>query len=421
MKNYPDYDLVQKCLLRIEEKLKWGDSDQWHSEVFIELSESIQETTNVLLSPTTLKRIWGKVNYNSAPSINTLNTLSQFAGYTNWRDFKIKSEAPKEISKKTNRIKKSISNKGIIITSAACLTILFISLFSLVSFEKDPPFPDLERIKFSSRPLAEGIPNSVVFDFELLDIESDSIYIQQFWDVTKTIKINADQKQATGIYYFPGYFKAKLLVDGQILKEHDLFLKSKDWLRTIDYDPVPKYSKAAGLKKEHLSFSEEMLEEIKSIQEPHTSSFHLVDDFDNLSGDNFTMESSIRNVYHDKWAVCQSTKIVILGTEGAFIIPFSIPGCVSDIGLMLNDVYRSGKKHDLSAFGFDFSNFRTVKIKVEQKEVEIFVDGHKIHTSSYNESIGRLIGVRYRFLGAGEIKDLTIKNDRDIIKHSCCE
>jgi len=95
MNKYPEYKLVQKCLHQIEDKLGWGSSTAWHNDVFIELSEIIQDSTSILLSPTTLKRVWGKINYASVPSISTLNTLSQFAGYLNWRDFKNKSKTKK--------------------------------------------------------------------------------------------------------------------------------------------------------------------------------------------------------------------------------------------------------------------------------------------------------------------------------------
>ena len=53
------------------------------------LSEKIQEQLNIPLSHVTLKRIWGKVKYDSLPNTHTLNTLVQFVGYENWREFKI--------------------------------------------------------------------------------------------------------------------------------------------------------------------------------------------------------------------------------------------------------------------------------------------------------------------------------------------
>ena len=92
---YPEYKLVQKCLQAIEQQLGWGEATQWHNDVYIELSERIHKDTQVLLSPTTLKRVWGRVNYSSAPSITTLNTLAKFAGYHNWREFKNQAKEKK--------------------------------------------------------------------------------------------------------------------------------------------------------------------------------------------------------------------------------------------------------------------------------------------------------------------------------------
>ena len=416
MKKYPEYDNVRQCLRQIEEKLKWGSSAKWHNNVFIELSEKIQLETDVVLSPTTLKRVWGKVKYDSAPSISTLNTLSQFAGYNNWRDFKLRT-----ISETSDEIEKKISsNLGVIITSAAILTLIFLSLYAMIGLEnKARVETDFRDVQFSSRPVTMGLPNSVVFDFDLNDIESDSLYIQQFWDVTKTIKLKPGQRQATGIYYYPGHFVASLLIDGHPVAEHDLFIESNGWMGTVDYEPIPKYVDSARLLTGTLSFPSAIIDEIKSSEAPLYSSFHCVQDFGEVSGDDIRIATTIRNVYNDKWAVCQTVKIVILGTEGAMIIPFSIPGCISELGLLLNDVYKSGKEHDLSAFGADFSDFRTVKIVIEEKKVKIHLDDREIYADQYHKSIGNIVGLRYRFLGAGEVGDLTIGrafSEKDVMK-----
>lgn len=409
MNTYPEHKLVEHCLLQIEAKLGWGSAKLWHNDVFNELSEIIHKQTNVLLSATTLKRVWGKVNYNSAPSISTLNTLAQFAGYNNWRDFR--SNATPE--KRSLIARKVIPNLGIIMTSAAIMTLVFVSFYSMIGSENgQAAITDHSKIKFTSRPVSRGLPNSVVFDLAIDDIRSDSIYIQQFWDPAKTIKLKSGQRQATGIYYYPGYFRARLLVDGEIIKEHKLFITSNDWMATVDYEPVPKYIDNEQLLSDKLALPSSVISEIGASEKPLVSSFHLVKDFGDILGDDIVINTSIQNTYNDKWAVCETVRIVILGTEGALIVPFSIPGCASDLGLMLNDVYYSGKEHDLSAFGIDLSDDADIKIKLENKIIHVYVNDDEIYSGRYNESIGNFVGIRYRFLGAGEVKTLKIHDDK---------
>ncbi len=83
--------LIEKTIKLYESNTGWGDSDEWTNQDFVILSEKIQERTGAALSHVTLKRIWGKVKYDSLPNIHTLDTLVQFLGYEHWRDFKCKN------------------------------------------------------------------------------------------------------------------------------------------------------------------------------------------------------------------------------------------------------------------------------------------------------------------------------------------
>jgi len=408
MKTYPEYKIVKECLLLIEKQLNWGDSTLWHNDVFIELSEKIQEKTKVILSPTTLKRVWGRINYDNAPSISTLNALAQFAGFSNWREFKNQSTI-----KKPSWVERKISpNLGIIVVSAALLTVAFISFYSMIGgVENKAEEFDTSAISFKSKSVSKGLPCSVVFDFDLKNIDSDSLYIQQYWDPRKTIKINKEQTQATGQYYFPGYFRAKLLVDGTIVKEHDLFIKTEGWLGTIDYKPIPKYIIEKDLMNGgSLSFQPSIIDEIEAREKPIATIFHRIEQFKEISGDNFVLNTSIRNVYRDKWAVCQKAVIAIVGIEGGLMIPFSIPGCASELGMMLSDKMISGKEHDLSSLGIDLSTFKDIQIKTVNKNITVFVEDTAVYSNHYTKSVGDIIGVQFYFLGAGEVKNISIKN-----------
>ncbi len=62
--------------LEIEKKLAWGPGDSWQNSDFEVLSEQIFDQTQVRLSTSTLRRLWGRVRYDHLPSITTLNTLA---------------------------------------------------------------------------------------------------------------------------------------------------------------------------------------------------------------------------------------------------------------------------------------------------------------------------------------------------------
>jgi hypothetical protein len=88
-----DQGLMRQIKRLFEEKTGWGDSDLWNNQDFLELSGMILDQTGIALSHVTLKRIWGKVRYESLPHTRTLNTIVQFLGYRNWREFYVKNVA----------------------------------------------------------------------------------------------------------------------------------------------------------------------------------------------------------------------------------------------------------------------------------------------------------------------------------------
>ncbi|MEQ8906972.1 hypothetical protein [Ekhidna sp.] len=390
---------IARLRYEVEEVLSWGAVSGWHSKMFDELSEKVFESTRVMLSVATLKRFFGVVNHDGAPSITTLDALSQFVGKENWRAFKMADPI--------KRKKEKPPRKSIYVTIGFILAIISISL---VGNKRPEVVINASEFSFSSKVLSKEYPNSVVFDFKIpSDLRSDSLHIQQYWDPTKTIAVQKDQTQATGIYYFPGYFRAKLMVDGKEAQAHDLFLKSEGWLGLIEYAPTPKYF-VPEIDGTALSFPEEIKKEIIAREKPVVSSFHFIDDLGRVSGDNFSFSATVKNVFDDRWAVCQAMSIYFIGSTGAMIIPFSKIGCSSDNNLMLNDTYLRGKEHDLSPLSADFTDPVELSIQVEKKQVSILIGGKEVYTEAYKESMGKLVGARIKFKGLGEVLDFKLKD-----------
>jgi len=80
-------ELIRQCCKLIERRLNWGPGDRWSNHDFEQLGDKIFEKTKTKLSVSTLKRVWGKVNYDSVPTTSTLNALAQFSDFNDWRDY----------------------------------------------------------------------------------------------------------------------------------------------------------------------------------------------------------------------------------------------------------------------------------------------------------------------------------------------
>ena len=60
------------------------------------LKERIYERLNILVSSTTLKRIWGYLDEGVTPREKTLDVLTQFLGYRDWEEYTQHANNPKE-------------------------------------------------------------------------------------------------------------------------------------------------------------------------------------------------------------------------------------------------------------------------------------------------------------------------------------
>lgn len=60
------------------------------------LRERLYARLHVMMSRTTLMRIWGYVEEGVQPRVSTLNILSQFLGYKDWSGFQENAKLPKE-------------------------------------------------------------------------------------------------------------------------------------------------------------------------------------------------------------------------------------------------------------------------------------------------------------------------------------
>lgn len=445
MKNNPESLYIMRCRERVEVILNWGNSAEWTNQDFEQLAENIREATDVDLSATTLKRIWGRVKYESAPTLTTLNALASYLGYEHWRAFKqanpvggvnditaagvsgevgnvhkamqdqqeaIKVPSPISASSGLDRPTKSLRYLWPAIAAGVIIVIVIFG-FRYMHQSTSGVTPVYE---FSSRKtVTDGLPNSVIFDYNAADAPGDSVFIQQNWDPSRRMKVSRDRKHATSVYYYPGHYEAKLVVNGKIVKEHSLRINTKGWLPVIERTPVPVYFKEEEAQRgDVFGLSTGQIQEKNVLLQPEVPwvQYSNIGNWDSLTTDHFYFEASLRNDFAEGSAACQQSQIILICEGGAITVPMANKGCIAELNMMVGGEFISGKSNDLSALGADMSAWNHVSCESKDGRIRILVNERPVYEGKKPGKTMRIAGVRVRFQGTGSIRDVKLTANR---------
>ncbi|MBK6478861.1 MAG: hypothetical protein IPF93_11315 [Saprospiraceae bacterium] len=64
--------------------------------------------------------------------------------------------------------------------------------------------------------------------------------------------VDKNKHDHSAIYYYPGYFRAKLLIDSQVVKTHDVQIATDGWLCLIENGDRPLYFDRSDFEKQGL-------------------------------------------------------------------------------------------------------------------------------------------------------------------------
>lgn len=439
MSESAEKDFIEFCLTQIEQKLAWGPNQGWSNYDFEKLSEIIEAKTQVVLSITTLKRIWGKVKYDHAPSLTTLNTLARFIDFEDWRNFKLKSGLTLEKSLAINEEKISIPieptsfhHQGGLKTpkkarpiylSIGIIGIIGLCALAFVAKKKpnsSPLDPDLFSFE-ANKVLTKGIPNSVVFHYDATRSLSDSVYISQTWDVRRKVLVDKNKHEHSAIYYYPGYFKSKLIIDSVIVRTHELQIATDGWLVTADVpnNGIPMYFKKSDIEKPGLvEVNETTLKNynLDLMPKSPTLRFFNQGDLGMILDDNFTFETTLKNDHVLGDNACQFVQVLIQCKDDIIIVPLSAKSCIGDLKLSFAGAQVYSKEADMSGFGCDLTQWTSLKIVAKNKLVQLYVNGNKAYELTFPNRPTEIVGLQYRFNGVGAIRQAKFTTgDKEIV------
>jgi len=404
---------IRRLVTIIEQQLDWGDAATWQSKDFEILNQLIFDKTKISLSASTLRRVWGRVEYKNLPSGTTLDTLAMFAGFENWRAFvRSNSHRGKSAAVSQPMVKPAVGRPKFnsIIATTLVLAVILIGIYFT---ERPRASINTNNYKFSSKRLTGSIPNSVIFSYDATASPTDSIYIQQSWDPRTKTLVSKNLHQHTSVYYEPGFYQAKLVVGGKTVKQHKLMIPTDGWLGLVENKPVPVYFKQAdfvGKEVMRLNAGAGWIKNVGFAAQVPFIKYYNVGNFAPVPLTDFSYSVRVKNEYSEGSAACQFASVSLITDSGPIIIQLSTKGCVSELNMINVNLLISGKNVDLSGFGVDFSDWALVSCKSAGGKIQYYVNNKLVYEAPMPSYKVKIVGIGFAFQGAGAVKNIELKN-----------
>jgi hypothetical protein len=399
-----EQQFINLCKKQIEQKFSFGNGSGYTQRDLEFLCSHIEQKTGVIISLSTMKRLW-KDSYKQSPQLATLNALAILLDYKDWQDFKLANQ------KKTNI--KHIPHWAV--PTLASLTILGALIFWLATKSGDAEkikslneVPEINGpVRFeASTTVTAGIPNTVIFSYDVSNVIADTFYIQQSWNPDHRIGINSKDTVLTSIYYESGFHRAKLIANDSVIAMQPIHVISNDWEPHIyrnDSDPElfdfknekfvsngQLHIDSAILVKRNIDFAKRFLTRITNSQ------------VFNLHSDNFRFSTRMKadRVFHQ---VCPWMDLIIVTDVNTFSVSWTGKGCEKNASYKLGEIFKSGKNNNLSALGCNVYEWQELEIQVKDRHATIYFNGHPTYSETYKKDFGKIVALIYIFDGTGSI------------------
>ena len=395
--------IVKTSIIEIFSKNGYSDLTSMTQRDFDHIGEQLQEKSGILISGTTVKRLaYGE--FSRLPQIATLNAIANYFNYKTWQEYKaskIKDGPEKEPVQKVNRRKvslKYLSVPGVIIILAS------IYFFRTTNGTVN----NAEKASFSFRKnTSNDIPNSVVFNYNIDEVQADSFFIQQSWDKNRRVKIYKNNYTLTDIYYEPGYHIAKLIANDSVIRTADVSISTDRWFfyaidNIINY--TSEYIKVdTFVNKGRLGLTIPQLQK-NNIEVSKDKRYHYVyfPSQMNIPGDNFKYKTRIR-MQEVRNSLCPYIEIELYCQRSFMIMRSTTKGCAHEAFIVFGEQLKKGSDTDLLPITFDVSQWTDIEITVKNKVAALKINDKEVFSTRYTTDTKYLAGLGYISNGLCEV------------------
>lgn len=394
--------LVKNSVIEIFNKNGYSDLTRMTQRDFDYIGEQLQQKSGILISGTTVKRL-AHGEFTRMPQIATLNAIANYYNYKTWQDFKASKteEGPEKESVKKLRRRFSVKYLSI--------PVVIIILGSLYFFRSTKgTVNNAEKASFSFRKnTSNDIPNSVVFSYNIDEVQADSFFIQQSWDKNRRIKIHKKTYILTDIYYEPGYHIAKLIANDSVIRTADVSIPTDRWFfyaidnianYTTQYIKVDTFNNNGSL-----GLSIQQLQK-NNIEVSKDKRYHYVyfPRQMNIPGDNFQYKTRVR-MQEVRNSLCPYIEIELYCQRSFMNMRCTTKGCAHEAFIAFGEQLKKGSDNDLLPITFDVSQWTDIEITIKNKVAVVKINGNEVFSTRYTTDTKYLAGLGYISNGLCEV------------------
>ncbi|MEL6845758.1 MAG: hypothetical protein AAFP02_21335, partial [Bacteroidota bacterium] len=331
--------LIQRCKRQIAKAHHLGNEQgKLRQRDFVYLSEKMESLTGIRISVSTLKRLW-KSEATNKPHPVTLNALVSLLGYEDWHHYK-GSQFPLPALQPATPSGLQFSLPWVV----GILSVVGLLCFLVPGFFSKPGVMIKGPVQFrANKTVDAGVPNTVVFEYDLSNVQADSFFIQQSWNEAFREAIKPEKTHYTSLYYYPGYHKAKLIANDSIIAVQPIHLLTDGWmpfLQTNHRQQKPHYLPPEWGKREGpLRVEMADLQEAKvDLSEPLRVTYRRMQNFGDLESRNLQLQARFRALAAPQ-IPCQQLELVLHCEKHIMYVPITSKGCVSNLNLKLGERY----------------------------------------------------------------------------------
>ncbi len=372
------------------------------------LSEQIQEKSGVYISISTLKRIWRK-DYQSVPHPSTLNALVSLLAYDNWQAFIQNQGAINSLqNSEGEKVNKNTSPNTLMVGTLIGAGLVLALLVFLGSREKSGKGVKVSAPVFfqGNKTVDLGLPNTLIFEYDLSGVQADSFFFQQSWDEFYREAIDPHGSYHNSIYYYPGFHKAKLIANDSILKIHRVHLRTDGWLpylKNSTYTHIPRYFAPPKTQNGLFKLDESEIEKSEiDISKDFEITYANMQDFEDLSSQHFFLETALQmdSLFYNP---CPEIQIYVHCEVHIFKLAITTKGCVRNLWMKLGENYFFGKDTDLSSMGTNVFDSHRLVLNVADQHAQVFLDDQLVLESAFEADLGEIKGIDFSFTGIGAL------------------